>query len=47
MLSGEIKKILIGILQDLVENHKEKRKMITDEEVFEWMKIRPIKTTKD
>lgn len=47
MLTGEIKSIQIELLQNIVREHQEKRKLITNDEVLEWMKIRPIKTTKD
>lgn len=33
MLSGEVKKLLIGILQDIVKKHQEIRTKITDDEV--------------
>lgn len=37
MLTGEIKKILIGVLQKFVKEHQEKRKTITDEDVKKFL----------
>ena len=37
MLTGEIKKILIGLLQKFVKDHQEKRKNITDEDVKKFL----------
>lgn len=37
MLTGEVKKILIGVLQKFVGEHQEKRKNITDEEVKKFL----------
>jgi tryptophanyl-tRNA synthetase len=42
MLTGEIKKITIEVLQKIVKNHQVKRSKITDEMVHQFMKIRPI-----
>ena len=37
MLTGEVKQILIGVLHDLVKNHKKKRELATDEMVRHFM----------
>uniref|UniRef100_A0A6U4Y2F4 Tryptophan--tRNA ligase, cytoplasmic n=1 Tax=Neobodo designis TaxID=312471 RepID=A0A6U4Y2F4_NEODS len=42
MMTGEVKKILIGLLQDMVKSHKEARKAITDANLSEWMSPRPM-----
>jgi len=42
MLTGEVKKELIGVLQELVKNHQEKRAAVTDEMVQEFMRIREL-----
>ncbi|XP_031557779.1 tryptophan--tRNA ligase, cytoplasmic-like [Actinia tenebrosa] len=42
MLSGEIKKELIQILQPLVAAHQERRKLVTDEVLAEFMKPRKL-----
>ena len=42
MLTGEIKKILIQVLTDLVTKHQERRAKITLEEVKEFMTPRPL-----
>ncbi|KAL0219029.1 hypothetical protein P9112_004682 [Eukaryota sp. TZLM1-RC] len=42
MLTGELKAILIRILQGIVGNHQEKRKNVSDEIVFEFMKERNL-----
>lgn len=43
MLTGELKKILIETLQPLVAQHIERRKLVTDDVVREFMRIRPLK----
>jgi len=42
MLTGELKKELIAILQKLVAEHQERRKTITDDVVLEYMKPRKL-----
>lgn len=42
MLSGEIKKELISILQPLIAEHQERRKHVTDEVVKEFMTPRKL-----
>ena len=42
MLSGEIKKELISVLQPLVAQHQERRKLVTDEVVKEFMTPRKL-----
>lgn len=42
MLSGEIKKELTSVLQPLVAEHQERRKLITDEVVKEFMTPRKL-----
>ncbi|XP_066281112.1 tryptophan--tRNA ligase, cytoplasmic-like [Branchiostoma lanceolatum] len=43
MLTGELKKELIGILQKVVSEHIERRKQVTDETVKEFMTPRKLK----
>ena len=43
MLTGELKKVLIPLLQTIVGQHQERRKAITDEVVKEFMSPRPLK----
>jgi len=43
MLTGELKKVLIETLQPLVAKHIERRKLVTDDVVKEFMRIRPLK----
>jgi len=43
MLTGEIKKILIETLQPIVAKHIERRKLVTDDVVKEFMRPRPLK----
>ena len=45
MLTGELKKELIAILQKLVAEHQERRKTITDDIVLEYMKPRKLNFT--
>ena len=42
MLSGEIKKELISVLQPLVVEHQERRKLVTEEVVKEFMTPRKL-----
>jgi tryptophanyl-tRNA synthetase len=42
MLTGELKKILIGVLQDLVKKHQEARAQVTDDVVRHFMTPRPM-----
>jgi len=42
MLSGEIKKELISVLQPLVAEHQERRKLVTDKVVKEFMTPRKL-----
>ncbi|CAH1792308.1 unnamed protein product [Owenia fusiformis] len=43
MMTGEIKKTLIEVLQPIVKKHQERRKMITDDEIKEFMRPRKLK----
>jgi len=43
ILTGELKKELIGVLQELVAAHQERRKVVTADEVREFMKPRKLK----
>ena len=43
MLTGELKKELIGIIQKLVAEHQERRKAVTDEILKEFMTPRKLK----
>merc|ERR1739842_51016 len=42
MLTGEIKAELIGVLQKLVAAHQERKAQVTDEDVKEYMRPRPL-----
>lgn len=42
MLSGEIKKLAIETLQPIVAEHQEKRKLVTDEILDQFMAIRKL-----
>lgn len=42
LLTGEVKKELIKILQELVGKHREARAKVTDEVVAEYMRVRPL-----
>ena len=42
MLTGELKKELITVLQDLVRNHQEMRETITDDIVKQFMEPRKL-----
>lgn len=42
MLTGELKKELVSVLQKLVGDHQERRKAVTDEVVFQYMASRPL-----
>jgi len=43
LLTGNLKKELIEVLQKIVANHQEKRKLVTDDVVKEFMKPRKLK----
>lgn len=42
LLTGEVKQELIKVLQEVIKNHREKRALVTDEVVEEYMKVRPL-----
>ncbi|XP_062502806.1 tryptophan--tRNA ligase, cytoplasmic-like isoform X2 [Corticium candelabrum] len=42
MLTGELKQVLIQVLQELVVQHQERRKSVTDEMVRQFMTPRPL-----
>lgn len=42
MLTGEVKKILIGILTQMTKDHQDARAAVTDEMVRKFMAVRPI-----
>ena len=42
MLSGEVKKELIGVLSTMVGEHQERRKLVTEETVREFMRVREL-----
>lgn len=42
MLTGEVKQVLIKVLQDFVADFNEKRKRVTDEDVKKFMAVRKI-----
>ena len=43
MLTGELKKELIAVLQDLVTKHQERRALVTDEVVHRFMTPRALR----
>jgi hypothetical protein len=43
MMTSAIKKELVEVLTKIVLGHQERRKLVTDEIVGEFMKIRPLK----
>ena len=43
MLTGELKKELIAVLQDLVTKHQERRALVTDDVVHRFMTPRPLR----
>lgn len=45
MLTGDVKKILIGILTQMTKEHQEARAAVTDEAVRQFMAVRPIDGT--
>ena len=47
MMTGEVKKILISLLQEMVKGHKDARKAITDANLAEWMAPRPMQAHLD
>ena len=42
MLTGEVKKILIALLQEMVKDHQEKRSKVTLELIKQYMEVRPL-----
>lgn len=42
MLTGDVKKILIGILTQMTKDHQDARAAVTDEMVRKFMAVRPI-----
>lgn len=46
MLTGEIKEILIETLVELVQGHQTRRAQVTDELVNEFMRVRPLNTSR-
>ena len=42
MLTGELKKELIGVLQKLVAEHQERKKLVTDDIVKQFMTPRSL-----
>lgn len=42
MLTGEVKKELIGILQEMVKEHQERRAQVTPEVLQQYMAVRPL-----
>jgi tryptophanyl-tRNA synthetase len=42
MLTGEVKKELIEILQVMVKEHQEKRLLVTPEVIASYMQVRPL-----
>ena len=45
LLTGELKKILINVLQPIVQEHQERRSKVTDEIVKQFMTMRQLKTS--
>lgn len=42
LLTGELKKLLIETLQPMIEQHQQRRKQVTEEEVKQFMTPRPL-----
>lgn len=42
MLTGEVKKELITLLQDMVREHQERRAQVTEDLLREFMSVRPL-----
>ena len=42
MLTGEVKKELIAVLQDIISKHQERRALVTDDMVKRFMTPRPL-----
>jgi len=42
MLTGEVKKELIAVLQDMVREHQERRAAVTSEVVDQFMTVRSL-----
>ena len=42
MLTGEVKKELVGVLSAMVEGHVERRKAVTDDVLKLFMSVRPL-----
>eukprot|EP01038_Epipyxis_sp_PR26KG_P009778 gene9778-13155_t len=42
MLTGEVKKELISVVSELVKEHQERRALVTEEVVKEFMRVRPL-----
>ena len=42
MLTGEVKKELISVLQAMVQEHQEKRAQVTAEVIQAYMEVRPL-----
>lgn len=42
MLTGEVKKELIGVLTEMIEEHQARRKNVTDEVVRQYMTVREL-----
>lgn len=42
MLTGEVKKELINILQEMVKDHQERRVKVTEDVLREFMSVRPL-----
>ena len=45
MLTGDLNKELIELIQDVVNTHQERRKPVTNEVVAQYMKPRKLKLT--
>lgn len=43
MTTGDIKKVLVSVIQELIAAHQVARAKVTDEEVYHFMKRRPLK----
>jgi tryptophanyl-tRNA synthetase len=42
MLTGEVKKELIGILQGMVKEHQDKRVLVTPQVIQQYISVRPL-----
>ena len=42
LLTGDVKKVLVALLQGIAKEHQDARALVTDEMVEEFMSVRPL-----